>query len=110
MMINRLATLRDNGPLTTYRDEAVHWAESEGKQLLSSCGRASLSLEVDSRGNFDGHQHNWSRSGRTITHGSPSVRWVFNRQIMGLWGMPGWVNVSYQENGALAITPLSTVC
>ncbi|MCX8961253.1 YchO/YchP family invasin [Erwinia psidii] len=37
-----------------FRDEATSRAESEGRQLLSPYGRASLSLDVDSRGNFDG--------------------------------------------------------
>ncbi|WP_261640703.1 YchO/YchP family invasin [Erwinia mallotivora] len=37
-----------------FRDEAARRAENEGKALLSPYGRATLSLEVDSHGNFDG--------------------------------------------------------
>ncbi len=37
-----------------FRDEAAQRAETEGKELLSPYGRASLSLMVDTRGNFDG--------------------------------------------------------
>ena len=37
-----------------FRDEAARRAESEGKALLSPYGRATLSLMVDSKGNFNG--------------------------------------------------------
>ncbi len=37
-----------------FRDEAARRAEDEGKALLSPYGRATLSLMVDSKGNFDG--------------------------------------------------------
>lgn len=58
-----------------FRDEAASRAESEGKQLLSPYGRASLTLAVDDRGNFEG------TSAQLVTPWQDNYAWLTFSQI-----------------------------